>query len=205
MKILFVTATLAGIGLSAGCGSGPSAEACGIAPCGGDVVGDWTASSACIDSSILEEGILKSLKGACPSLTLGAVDNEATGTLALGADMAFTGTLASNSTMQVNYPTACVSNTTCENLTVGLQATVGAAGIKSVSCTGTATCVCTFALTIDIVNGSGMWATSGTTLTFSGLPLASGPYCVKGSSLHLIGYDIETSTKIVSDFVVTKQ
>ena len=41
--------------------------------------------------------------------------------------------------------------------------------------------------------------------TFAGAPGGNGPYCVQGSSLHLVGFDLATMTKIVSDIMLAKQ
>jgi len=60
-------------------------------------------------------------------------------------------------------------------------------------------------VTLDIINATGTYATSGTMLTFAGAPGGDGPYCVQGSSLHLVGYDRATKTRIISDLVMTKQ
>ena len=86
-----------------------------------------------------------------------------------------------------------------------MQSNVGRNGVTSVTCTGTDSCTCTTAQTIPIINATGTWATSGTTLTFAGAPGGDGPFCVQGSSLHLVGYDLATSTMISNDIVLTKQ
>src|SRR5262249_29456484 len=91
----WLTAALAGAALSfaaAGCdaGGGISPGTCGVAPCGGDVVGNWTGSSVCIDPATLSADILARLKGACPDVSLGATSVMSSGTLAMGADMSFT-------------------------------------------------------------------------------------------------------------------
>ena len=89
----------------------------------------------------------------------------------------------------------------CNN---GELVTVGTNGITSITCAGTGSCVCTTALTIDIVNATGTWATSGTMLTFAGAPGGDGPYCVQGSTLHLVALDRATMTKVINDIVLTK-
>jgi len=190
--------------LAAGCGGSVTGETCGVAPCGGDVVGDWTASSACMDRATLKMDFLAGTMGSCPSTSLGAVNMTSAGTLAMGADMTFTGTLVVNATIDVNYPPACINNGTCAAVEATLQNTVGTNGITSVRCAGTGSCVCTTALTIDIINATGTWATSGTMLTFAGAPGGDGPYCVQGSSLHLVALDRATMTKVINDIVLTK-
>jgi hypothetical protein len=142
--------------------------------------------------------------GSCPDLSLGEVSLTPTGTLSLGADMSFTGALAVSTTMEVNYPTTCVGTATCAMLSDTLQSTVGTHGITSVSCAGAGSCTCTTVIDIPIINATGTWATSGTMLTFAGAPGGDGPYCVQGSSLHMVALDRSTMTKVVNDVVLTK-
>jgi hypothetical protein len=186
-------------------GSGSDAGTCGVPPCGGDVVGNWTASSACVDHAAFSMDILAVLMGACPGLSIGDVNLTPTGTLNMGADMSFTGALSVSTTMDVNYPPACVNGASCEALQETLRATtVGTAGITAVTCVGTDACTCTSVIDLEIINASGTWATSGTQLTFAGAPGGNGPYCVQGSSLHLVALDRATMSKVINDIVMTK-
>ncbi len=206
MKIAGLTSMITMLAMAfaaAGCGS--SVSTCGIAPCGGDVVGSWKAETACLDHATLEKDFLFGVRGSCPTASIGAVSMTPVGTLELAADMSFRGALVVNSTMDVNHPAVCVNGATCESVTELLQASVGANGVTSVGCVGTGSCTCTWSQTIDIINATGTWATSGTMLTFAGAPGGNGPYCVQGSSLHLLGFDLATNTKIVSDLVLAKQ
>jgi len=214
MRIGPVAASVAGFALAlaaAGCGGGgPTVGTCGIAPCGGDVVGDWTASTSCLDHATLEQDILTGLKGNCPTVRLGEVTMTPRGTLALRADMTFTGALDVDSTFEIVYPAACTTGQTCAAVEHTLQTTVGTNGITAVTCMDTAgmagACTCTTALTLDIIDPTtGTYAVSGTMLTFAEAPGGNGPYCVQESSLHLVDYDRATRTKIVSDLVLIKQ
>src|SRR5580765_6728977 len=198
---------LVGVALSfaaAGCGGSGGGNTCGVTPCGGDVVGTWVGSSACIDRALLNADIAPALKGSCPTATVAAVSLMPTGMLALAADMSYTGTLAVNTMLDINYPASCVASSTCAEVTAPLRTAVGTNGIESVNCPDTAACTCTIVQTIDIVNATGTWATSGTTLSFANAPGGDGPYCVQGSSLHMIALDA-TGTKIVDDIVLGKQ
>jgi len=192
-------------GSGGGGGGGGNSATCGVDPCGGDVVGNWKASSSCVDHATLSMDIVAGAMRSCPTVSLGAVSMIPSGTLSLAADMSFTGTLAVSTTFDINYPPACVNGATCAQATQTMQTIVGTNGITSVSCAGTGGCTCTTAQSIEIINATGTWATSGTTLTFAGAPGGDGPYCVQGSALHLVGYDLATMTRIVSDFVLTKQ
>jgi hypothetical protein len=208
LSALALSFAAAGCGPSGGKsdgGSDGSGGTCGVDPCGGDVIGNWTASSACEDQATLSAEFLAHTKGSCPTASLGVVSLLPTGMLTLAADMTFTGNVVTNATVNVNFPSACVMNSTCATLQQTLQVLVGTSGITAVTCAGTDSCVCTILQTIDIVNASGTFATSGTTMTFAGVPGADGPYCVQGSSLHLIGLDLATNTKVSNEIVLIKQ
>jgi hypothetical protein len=209
--------TLAALALAfaaAGCGPGGgksdagsdgSGGTCGVDPCGGDVIGNWTATSACEDQATLNAEFLAHAKGSCPTASLGVVSLVPTGILTLAADMTFTGNLVTNGTIDVNYPAACVMNSTCAVLQQTLQSLVGTGGIKSITCAGTDSCVCTTVLAIDIINATGTFATSGTTMTFAGASGGDGPFCVQGPNLHLLGLDLATMTKVSNEIMLTKQ
>ena len=209
MKVgLLIAAVLAGVA-AWGCGGGSPGEKCGVAPCGGDVVGSWTATSSCIDRATLEKDILTGLKGNCPTVSLDEVTMTPRGTLSMNADMTFTGALDVDATFAIVYPAACITNQSCAIVEQTLQSTVGTNGITAVSCVSNTvpagSCTCTTELTLDVINTSGTYATSGTMLTFAEAPGGNGPYCVQGSSLHLVGYDSATMTRIISDLVMTRQ
>lgn len=223
MKLDLVISTLLGLALSAaaaGCGGGggfsgdgggggkggAGSGTCGVAPCAGDVVGNWQASSACIDEVALNMDFLTEIMGSCPTASLDVVSLIPSGTVAFAADMTFTDTLVVSSTMNINFPAACIPGVACSMLTEVLQSLVGANGVTSVSCAGSSGCTCTMAQTIDSIDGSGTWSTSGTTLT---LTAAAGnqqsAYCVQGASLHMLDLDMSTMMKVVGDIVLTRQ
>jgi hypothetical protein len=186
-------------------GTSGDAGTCGVAPCGGDVVGTWQASSACQERATSEMDFLGRVRGSCPSASLGDVTLTPSGMIAFGADMSFVGTLVVNAMIAVNIPPACTNNATCDAVAATMQSVVGTNGITSVSCAGTGSCTCTTMQTIDIVKANGMWATSGTELTFAGAPGGNGPICVQGSSLHMVALDRATMTRVINDIVLTKQ
>jgi hypothetical protein len=206
-----LASTLAGLALSlaaAGCGGdGGGGGACGVTPCGGDVVGTWQASSSCVDQATLNMEFLAGIMGSCPSASLGNVGLTPSGSVAFTADMMFTGTISVDSTIPIIFPAACTNGASCADLTAVLQALVGSNGITSATCVGSGACTCTVAQTFDSINDTGTWATSGTTLTITGA--ASGaqanPYCVQGSSLHLLEFDSGGMMKVVGDIVLSKQ
>jgi hypothetical protein len=150
---------------------------------------------------------LAGIMGSCPDASLGNVRLTPTGSIAFTADMMVTSTLSLSSTLDLNFPATCTSGATCVDLTAALQTLVGSGGITSVNCTGSSGCTCTLAQTVDTVDETGTWATSGTTLTVTGATTGAdaGPYCVQGSSLHLLEFDSGGMMKIVSDIILTKQ
>jgi hypothetical protein len=204
-----LVSAFAGLALSfaaAGCG-GDGGSTCGVAPCGGDVLGSWQASSSCLDKAMLNMEFLAGIAGSCPHASLDNVKLTPRGTLAFTADMMFTGTLAVDSTLDLTLPAGCLNSATCADFTTVLQTIVGMNGITSATCAGSGACTCTFGQTMDIINDTGTWATSGTTLTVTGMTSGeqADPYCVKGSSLHLLEFDTGTMMKVVGDVILSKQ
>jgi hypothetical protein len=207
VKSRWLVSAVAAVAFAAtGCGSS-SGGSCGVAPCGGAVTGSWKASSACVDRATLNMEFLSGVMSSCPTASLGAVTTTPTGTVSFAADMTFTGTLAVNTNIGLNFPPACTGGASCDQLTQALQSIVGMDGITAVSCAGAGSCVCTLQQTLDIVNDTGTWATSGTTLSLTGATngAGGGAYCVKGSSLHLLDVDMATMMKVTGDIVLNKQ
>ena len=202
-----LVSTLAGLALSfAAAGCGGDGGTCGVAACGGDVVGNWQARSACIDQATLNMEFLAGIMGSCPTASVGNVRLTPTGAIVFTADMMVTSTLSLSSTLDLNFPATCTSGASCADLTTALQTLVGSGGITSVNCTGSSGCTCTLAQTVGTVGETGTWATSGTTLTVTdAMGGEASPYCVQGSSLHLLEFDSGGMMKIVSDIILSKQ
>jgi hypothetical protein len=194
--------TFAGLALAgAGCGGGGGS--CGVTPCGGNPTGTWLGVSACLDKATLNMEFLTQFMGSCPAASLGSVTMLPNGLIALAADMTFTGTLTLSSSFDLVLPLSCTNGATCAQLTQTLQSTVGTDGILSVTCAGSTSCTCTVLQDIDVVNDTGTWSTSGTTLSFVGASSSnSGAYCVQGSTLHLVDTDSSAMMKVVGDIVL---
>lgn len=189
---------------AAGCGG--SGAMCGVAPCGGDVVGNWQASSACVDEATLRREFIDAVMGSCATASIGTITNSPGGTVSFAADMTYTGTLAVASTLDLIFPEACIPGVACDALTRALQSQVGTNGITAVSCAGQGGCSCTYSFSFDRINGTGTWATSGTKLTLTGATSAQTiDYCVDASSLHLLELDMTTMTNVVGDVVLSRQ
>ena len=99
--------------LAAGCGGGGGNRVdvgtCGVAPCGGDVAGDWAASSVCIESGAVQHGHPAAREGVLSGAVFGTVTLTPSGMLSLAADMSFTGSLVVNTAVKLIYPATCVT------------------------------------------------------------------------------------------------
>ncbi len=192
----------------ASCGS--SHPTCGVQPCGGDVVGEWKASSACANRALLNQSFLSSIMGYCPDATLGAVSLKPIGTMSLRTDQTYTAALTMDATAVVNIPASCLAGQSCAAVSVLLQsALVGQMGIQSANCTGSGSCNCTFKLSTDFENSSGTYTTSGTVLSLvatAGTTTTGGSeYCVKDKSLHLVAVDTTMPMAVVSSDLTLKK
>jgi len=204
-----VAASAAACGGSSSSSSNGGNMTCTGAPCGGDVVGNWKASSTCIDSATVNMEFLSSIMGQCPTASLTNVKVTPSGTMTFGADLTYTTDVSMTMSFTENIPTSCVSGASCATVNAALQAEVGTNGITAVNCTGSSTCACAITAAMVLDMSSGTYTTAGTILTLtatSGTSGDSGDYCVQGSSLHLLSIDTSMSmAKVVSDFVFTKQ
>jgi hypothetical protein len=208
ISLLICMFTAASLAAAGGCGG--SHGACGVQPCGGDVVGNWQASSACANRAELNQEFLAGIMGYCEGATLGAVSTKPTGLMTFAADQTYSASLSMNATVGVNVPASCLSGTSCAALTVLLQtALVGTSGIQSASCMGSGSCTCTLNVVAAIEDSSGTYATAGTVLTLyatAGTATGGGgDYCVKDTTLHLLTVDTSMPmATITSDIVLRK-
>ena len=198
--LLFAASTL-------GCGGGSGS--CGVQPCGGNVVGNWRASSACADQAAVNMDFFGAVAGDCPGATLNGVKYSPSGTLMFGSSMTYTAAITMGVTFNMNLPASCLQGQTCADVNTAIQSLVGTNGVSAATCSGSGSCTCAIIGTLDIENSAGTYATAGTTLTLtatSGGNGDSGPYCVQGSSLHLVTVDMSMPmAKIVGDIVLTKE
>ena len=193
---------------TASCGGGSGAS-CGVQPCGGDVSGNWRATSACADQAALNMQFVTAIAGDCPGASVSNLSYVPSGTLMFGSSMSYTADITMDVSFNMNLPASCVQGQTCADANTAIQAIVGTDGITSATCSGSGSCTCAIAGTLDAENSAGTYATAGTTLTLtatSGGNGDSGPYCVQGSTLHLITVDMSMAmAKITGDIVLTKQ
>ena len=182
--------TVAGLStvLLASCGSSAGSGNCGkVAPCGGNIVGDWTIVDTCLAFTGSDAS---PLGAACPSATLDAGGFNATGTVSYRSDLTFSTMITLSGTMGLSVPQSCLTmegiTLTCAQLDQALKLQFAQnpdPSIQSVSCTGSAGCRCTFALTPQTSSGVGTYAVSGNNVIENGGDPTG--FCVQGSELHV--------------------
>ncbi|MES1207276.1 MAG: hypothetical protein ABUS79_15170 [Pseudomonadota bacterium] len=202
--------------LAGGCGGDGASESCGkVQPCGGDIKGQWTVGAACV-SEVAVMTQLSTLAGLCPAATITDATVTSTGSFSFTAGMTYTMSLSSHGTAKANVPASCLSGLSCANLNGLLQVQLllnPQPGLQSVTCAGTAGCVCTAVTTSDSLTESGTYSTAGSRLSTVSSAGASSTrnYCVQGSTLHFVTVDPAMPTgpmgqpAITLDTVATKK
>src|SRR5947208_829705 len=94
---------------------------CTGAACGGDVVGNWHASSTCIDQATVNMEFLAAIMGDCPTASLTNVKVTPGGTMTFGADLTYTAALTQAISMTENIPMSCIQGATCAQLNTAIQ------------------------------------------------------------------------------------
>jgi hypothetical protein len=191
-----------------GCGVGHGdAASCGqVAPCGGDVVGSWTAAGSCFDGDGFLAYVLVAFAPGCPAGTTPTLTSS-NANRALSASFAADGTYSGSSTwsgaIDFDVPAACLGGATCDDLAVAVGRMVDPGnGVVAATCAGTTTCAC------SVTEGgtateSGTYTTSGSTLeTTSAGGVNDTPYCVSGDLLHLVSL---TGTTVQSDVMLARR
>jgi len=171
-----------------GCGPDDSAaESClKVAPCGGDLVGEWRLEAICVQRATLEASFAASIAGGfCPTQTLGAVTRGVSGSLVMNADLTFTMTGTLTGSTDFTVPASCLTGTNCAAVNASLQAEIAShPEVVSGSCSGGASCLCHQVLSVPFA-GSGTYSTAGSTLT-ADAPLNNSQYCVQGNTVHFL-------------------
>lgn len=206
-------ATVLGLAQAAwlsGCGGDDDggSSSCGkVMPCGGDIVGDWKISTACLDTSSEEDFT----DGVCPTATL-TTSPRITGSVNYSANSTYTRSTTTSGTVKVTLPASCLSQGgltfTCEQVQTLLGAELTQEGLEGTKCTSASGgCTCTASLASNTETETGTYTTSGSTVTHtaSGSPLPDdSEYCVEGDTLHVISLDPNDDTKILSDIVAKR-
>ena len=175
---------LAGCSSSSSSSNGPDCTM--FTACGGNVVGTWRLTKACIS------GLANPLAAFCPSSTF-QVSESLGGTVKFVANDGVTlamgvagGTYSSNITSSVvedlTIPASCLQGATCAQVQSSInQSGDGGAPAAMGTCTDAAGgCACHVTAATSATPTSGVYTVSGSTITLDGQP---SPYCVKGSGL----------------------
>lgn len=171
-----------------------SGGSCGkVQPCGGDIVGDYTMTGACVNNGSIAMQIAQFLP-TCPQLTANVSNIQLTGTESFNADMTYSADEVLTASGQATIPPSCLQvngiTLTCAQADQLIQGLIASSPgqLQSAHCAGTTTCVCGFVLAPMPLTQTGTYTTSGTTITMTASDgtYAANQYCVKGNQLHLI-------------------
>ena len=191
---------------------GGSSGSCGkVQPCGGDVVGDYNITAACINNAAISMG---DIGIDCPGATTSVTGLSISGTASLNADMTYTRTQTISATVQMTLPPSCLTmngiTLTCAQLDQGLQTSIAdpTSPFQSARCSGSSSCSCSFVLRPETQSDSGTYSTAGTTLTWTSSTGSADAdqYCVQGNELHLPEVDMTMAMgTIQADTILTKR
>jgi hypothetical protein len=208
MKNLFVSVVVSvAMAASYGCGSSDGGNCGKVAPCGGDIVGDWTIVDGCL--TFTGAGAAP-LGDACPSALLDAAGVTVRGNVSYKTDLSFSGTYTMSGTMALNIPQSCLTiqgiTLTCAQIDQSFKDQFAQSpdpSIQSVSCSGSSSCRCTFVMTPQTSSGAGTYTTSGTTVTENGTSTSG--YCVQGSELYISDTGMSMGDLAVTGGLVLKK
>jgi hypothetical protein len=195
--------SLSWLALACGGGDGNNniigGPACGVGPCGGDLVGTWNAATVCIDRGVLMDDFV--IEG-CPEASVGAVNYTPSGTFLFNADLSYSISLTATGTFAFNYPLSCIG-VTCPQFNAAIQAAFlndPPEGIQSISCAGNDPCTCTFVTLPASSTETGTYSTSANTLvttsTAGGVDTLD--YCVKGTTVTFRDPPTSTPSEVVA-------
>jgi len=174
---------------AASCGGGAGGSCLKVQPCGGDIVGNWSVVTECVDPAAAK--VDPTFMSFCPTATVDAGNARLSGTYSFKADLTYSNVLTDSGDLIFNLPVSCLNGMDCATFSAGLQAQMAQnpdPSIASVSCMGTSTCACKFVFSGNPVPETGTYVTSGNTVTetsSSGMMTAR-DYCVQGSTMHIM-------------------
>jgi len=184
-----VVLALAAAPILSACGDSGGGSCGKVAPCGGDIVGDWTISGACANTASLAMQIIPN----CPTATATASSIHATGSASFNPDMTYSlsetltvsasGTVPSSCLMYAGFMLTCADF----NLLIQEYVAMNPTMVQSATCAGGDTCNCSFTLAPQTRNETGTYLTTGTELstTVNGV-LYGTAYCVQKNELHMV-------------------
>jgi hypothetical protein len=175
------TTCLAAMMVLSGCGDSGDGT-CGNTPaCGGDIVGAWTITSACLNPG-------SRTSAACQG-TSDIANIKLTGTVTYNADLTYTANTMFSGSETVTLPLSCLPSSngqaTCDQLGQQFR---GDPSTQTVTCSGTTTCSCKIVFANETSMTTGTYSTTAagveTDTPTVGEPSQS-DYCVKGKTLTL--------------------
>jgi hypothetical protein len=188
-----------GVGGAGGGNSGTDGGAAcqTVAACGGNVVGTWQGTSACLSST---EDLSSTCAGASANIAF-----TFTGSVTFNADLTYSSASTASATTTYHYPAACLTaGTTCTQwgqllMSIGMYSSVTS------TTDGAGVCTCEAITAPTSSTESGTYSTSGGTLTtvHDGKTSAA-PYCVQGNVLHEMP-SIVDGGQTTGGIVLTKQ
>jgi hypothetical protein len=170
--------------------------ACGVTPCGGDIVGDWQISDVCGMDAIVS-AVDPGFEG-CTGASIDGAGLQITGPTSLTAAGTYTSAMTLGGSMRMSIPADCLEDEasgmqlTCDQLNTALQQSLmgGAdAPFQAVSCTGSSSCTCEIELVPQVNEETGTYVVAGSkvTMTNSDNEVEESDFCVEGSTLSVTG------------------
>jgi hypothetical protein len=170
----------------AGCG-GDDGPTCGtVAPCGGNIVGEWTIQETCVKGQLETDF--------CPTATSDLSGLALSGTVSYRADGTYSAAVTSSGSLKLSLPEACLA-TSVPGVTLDCAEIAREAqdpDFQSVTCAAAGKgCTCTFVMISMPNTETGTYVTAGNLVTHTHDGSADPvPYCVKGSELHIVEMDM---------------
>lgn len=203
-------------GQTCGADGGPAATCGKVAPCGGEVVGDWLFVEVCESNASVAASkasfATMAAQSWCVGQTLVGIDSQASGSLVFDGVGTYALALRFGGTLDINYPASCLAGLSCDDATAGFQSQVDDGlfplrNVTSIACAGTSSCLCR--AVIDAPQSEvGTYSISGSVLTFTASNGAAidKSYCVQGNALHILKTSTGSSgqTAIENDLVAMK-
>lgn len=153
----------------------------------------------------------------CPGLSATESDLSVSGSIDFQSNLSYSSpALTESFTLYESVPGSCLGTRTCADLSAEYQSMVAdpTTGYQSASCTGSSTCSCTIAISLNVMGNAGTYQLSGdsftTTDATTGETDSPSGYCVQGKQLHVV--DVDTTMNmgpmgqatIVSDIIAMK-
>jgi hypothetical protein len=154
--------------------------------CGGDVVGTWVVSGACV--------VTAPPLASCAAGTV-TMSMQVSGTVTFRADGTYAVNTMAGITEMLGVPASCLGGADCTSLQTSLQ---GQSGVSSAVCSNapSSACRCTEVFTPQPNTDSGTYTVTGTSVMSPGA--YAQPYCVQGTTIRW--QDMNASGSV---FVVT--